>query len=437
LSRVAPRFFVVVPFIFLACSCGRPSSAISDEDATRAALPAWETAIALTPPASPEPTPTPVPPLVAIKLASPDEITGSGLYVIDIGSRETMQITGGVSLQAWLPDGRMLVTSRSSPAPGTYLLDIEANTPPERLSDYAAKVSPDGRYAALSRQVSPMSSDITVFPVDNPDSMSLLIVAGEAVSLAWSADSQWLAITTDAYGAASVLVTRRDNLNAWRKVGEAKASAWSPIDAQIALASAQGITIFDLASDGVGERLVSMTPSSLTAWQGAWYGPPPSLSWSPDSRYLALSSDSAVVVLPVDGEGGAEMKGVHLNGWLADGPLLAVSGPVCIGRERLMIASADGVVERTFDDDLVGLAVPSPDGGELAAMFKEPPGGNGRMEIVDGTGVESVLFSTSHGYRLPVAWSHDGRKLAFGESQGESFHCHGNGDGKLDIHPIQ
>jgi WD40 repeat protein len=425
---------VLTCFCLATCSCGHGGGRLSDADATLAAIPAFETAWAQK---TPEPTPTPVPPLVAITLASPDEITGSALYVMDLRSREIMQISGRVSLEALLSDGRMLVFGGEDANPGTYLLDPGDNAAPKRLWDYSVNASPDGRYVAVFTQDAPLSSAITMFPIDNPDELHISHVAGEVESLSWSADSQWLAMATirDLSPNVSLLVARERDLSDLRDLGNGKAFAWSPSGTQIALVDSQSVTVFDLASGKVRQRPLPAALSERVGPPNVWVHFPPVLALSADSEYLALSFGESVDVLPIDGEGGVEMTGVRLRGWLADGPTLAVSGPVCTKAERLMFVSVDGVVERTFDDRHIGGALPSPDGLELAAAFLTEASGS--LEIVDAAGANVVLLSTSREDSMPIAWSSDGSRLAFGPG-GDSFVCHQDyTPGELDIHPIQ
>ena len=442
----AIRLWLVCGFaccVAFGCSCGRPGQPTSDEDATRAAIPAWETMTALTPSPIPHPTPTPVPPLVAITLASPDEITGSALYVMDLRSKEIMQISGRVSLEAWLPDGRMIVGG-GDVEPRSYLIDPSTNVSPKLLPDWPLVVSPDGRLIVAIRENFP-SSNIAMFPTDEPDATSTTTYPGQVESIAWSADSAWLAIKViHVFSGSEVLVAALADLNSWRKLGDAEAFAWSPSGARIALASENEITLFDLNSGEVRGRALPPSLLASTTWQNLWHGEPPSASLSPDSRYLAISDGFNTDVIATDSTGGAEMKSAHFQGWLADGPVLAVSGPMCSKAMRLMLVSPDGIIERTFDDERARVALPSPGGLRLAVEFASDAAT--ALKIIDASGDEQSLLSISRGVPpltagyaslSPIAWSADGRKLAFGVG-GNFPVCHQDyTPGELDIHPIQ
>jgi WD40 repeat protein len=346
-------------------------------------------------------------------------------------------ISSNTWLQKWLLDGRMVVTGGAAGNSNTYLIRLDRPAPPQELSSVPLiAISPDGRFAATWGVTFPQPRNVILFPIDDPDAQTTFNIPGDVQSVDWSTDGEWLAVASllGLGTEASIFVGMVGDPDDFHDLGSAGLYAWSPHGDQIALANRQGISIFDATSGSLRSLSLpaSLSPMLESLHPSQWF--PPSLAWSSDSQFLALIVNGSTVVLPVNGEGGIQMVGARFYAWIPGIDSLVVSGPVCVPQERLMIVTADGGIEKTFDDRPSGNPLLSSDGNSLAFVAVDLSSQKGQVKIADlQNGTEHLLFA---GAGQIIQWSADGKSIAFSGSTMGPF-CPGRDDGKLEISPLQ
>lgn len=83
----------------------------------------------------------------------------SAIYIVDLAGGEPRKICSGM-MPAWLPDGRRLVGSRSSPIYGVWLIDIEGDEYEHLGPGWGAQISPDGKTVAYTEGATLMAYDL-------------------------------------------------------------------------------------------------------------------------------------------------------------------------------------------------------------------------------------------------------------------------------------
>lgn len=83
----------------------------------------------------------------------------SAIYIVDLARGEPRRICSGM-MPSWLPDGRKLVCSRSSPIYGAWLVDIEDDDHEHFGPGWGAQISPDGKTVAYTEGASLKAYDL-------------------------------------------------------------------------------------------------------------------------------------------------------------------------------------------------------------------------------------------------------------------------------------
>lgn len=148
------------------------------------------------------------------------------------------------------------------------------------ITDYA--ISPAGKRVAVEAR-----GDIWTLPAENGSPRNLTRTSGVAERFpAWSHDGRWLAYFADATGEYQLYVTQSDGKGETKQLTDAGATfrfaaTWSPDDKKIAFADKTGtIFVYDMEKKTT-ERVDTDPNPSLAPFK--------SLSWSPDSRFLAYA----------------------------------------------------------------------------------------------------------------------------------------------------
>jgi Tol biopolymer transport system component/DNA-binding winged helix-turn-helix (wHTH) protein len=300
---------------------------------------------------------------------------------------------------AWSPDGNWIATTEVNRSAMSRLILISATTgekknlnyEPSRFdADVAPSFSPDGRYLAFARHVSPHVADI--FVLELPDQEGAEVEVRRLTNWdrwcrnpVWSADGQEILFTRDEPGTGSriwkVAAFQNEDARLVEKVGEGSTSiALSPRGNRLAYskgASDQNIWRINLNSMSSGLRSDHSATTRLIA-STREDGQP---QFSPDGRLIAFNSDRS-------------------------------------GYVEIWIANSDGSGERQLTRLHARISAGhhwSPDGKEI--VFHSRPVGNANLYVVNvETGAYRQL-TTGRAENYIPSWSHDGQGIYFGSER--------------------
>lgn len=223
-------------------------------------------------------------------------------------------------------------------------------------------------------------------------------------SLAFSPDSQSLAVVIDKTTLAIVQVSTGTFLNTRQDVGELLKVGFSPDGSRLALVGKDGsLRLWDVAA---GAEPVLMDTGSSTSVTCAAFGPDGTLlaAGTADGSLLVITSGSSQVLWTVST--GSEI--VDSVAFSPDGTQI-VSG----GQEGAVKTwdAASGTVGRTFEGHIAPVfsVAFSPDGGQIASGSAD-----GSARLWNAATGESVVSLTTEQPATAVAFSPDGSLLAVG-----------------------
>ena len=237
------------------------------------------------------------------------------------------------------------------------------------------------------------------------------------INPSWSPDARRLVFESRRHGAAEIHVVNVDGSGLRRlthnEAGDTHPS-WSPDGKEILFDSDRGGTwnLYTIRPDGSNERRLTNPGATRT---GAFARHP---SWSPDGEWIAFDSDrdgdEEVYVMKRDGTGLRRMtrspgRDGHAS-WTSGG------GGVVFGSDRL--GTPDIWVTPFFGGPATTLVSEpgvqaggrvSPDGWRLAYFGGDPPD----IYVARGDGEDPVNVTKSAAVEYEMAWSPDGREIAF------------------------
>jgi WD40 repeat protein len=349
----------------------------------------------------------------------------TGLYVWEADSGELVRAMQAKVLQtsqygqgvAWSPDSARLATLDEHGQLQVWEVESEELlyevSPGGKLTGYGVAWSPDGQWiAAIYKGL--VSGDITgiVYMYDAANGARVRAIHqqyGNFTSLSWSPDGTRL-ITPGDVNSISVwdASTGRQLLRLEGHTAKATTVDWSPDGGWLVSAGVDGVLrIWDAAT---GELRQTAT--------GLFLGKVRSLAWSPDGSRLASGGEDETVRLwdmaqmPVPSIQHTDILSgpqsyVNAVAWLADGQtLLSGGGEYTLyawdasGQKKDAIPIAGGVEEMAC----------SPDGRQCVVSGL----GTGTTRWVDLATGEAVEMEGKYGSANAIAWSPDGRWIAFG-----------------------
>ncbi|MDA8016703.1 MAG: winged helix-turn-helix domain-containing protein [Thermoanaerobaculia bacterium] len=315
----------------------------------------------------------------------------------------------------WSPDGRTLVTSgvdEEHEVPALFLLDVETGkargltNPPQGITgDRSPRFSPDGRWVAFTRVVSPSRHDVLIATVDGDVERQLTDDAwGQVRGVEWSRD-----------GSSVLFSSNRDGRFAlWRVSVDGGSPHPVPIhDAWVTQPSVARNTdrlIYRTFRDSVDLWEVPLdTEGQLDGEPGRRVASTRSERqpvWSPDGARLAFLSDrTGSLELWTGAPTGEELlRHTDLKGplpgspsWSPDGELLAYDASVH-GHSDLWTVAADSrrpvrwttepSEERnpTFSRDGESIYFGSDRGGGMWEVWRMPTHGGSAQQVTNGGG---------------------------------------------------
>lgn len=317
--------------------------------------------------------PEPAPEGGIIMVTGGEEPRPTSIYVARPDGSNRRRLTGASLMKgslAWSPDGSMLAFTTFDP-----------NRNSERLSI----MSPTG----AGRRVLCKNCTATfwVMPQDEVCIDWCERVAPFSDRLAWSPDGRWLAAPRTLEGGLSLIDITTGEVRAIRGLGAVTGASWSSDSSSVAVSvdgAAAGLFIVDLDDDD--------DPTTRLYGADPYSGSPP--AWSPDGSTIAFGQAARV-----------------------RGDLYA---------ELIFVDARDGSSRKVLGtDDLFEVydLEWSPDGSQLAVLHHpvDPPtaalltmasdGSDVRMVALCENGSDLDRLCASNGGS--VAWSPDGRRLAF------------------------
>jgi Tol biopolymer transport system component/DNA-binding winged helix-turn-helix (wHTH) protein len=301
---------------------------------------------------------------------------------------------------SWSPDGDWIATTEANSSAMSRLILISAKTgekknlnyvPSKFDADLAPAFSPDGRYLAFARHVSPAVSDIFVLELPREEgaeaeARQVTNWNGRCGNPVWSADGQELLFIRDESGTGSRIwrVAAFGNAEARlvENVGEGSTSiAFSPRSNRLVYSKgADDPNIWRMSLDSTSSNPSPNHRTTTTQLIASTRqdGQP---QFSPDGRLIAFSSDRS-------------------------------------GDSEIWIANSDGSEQRQLTRLRATISAGqhwSPDGKEI--VFHSRPTGNANLYVVNvETGAYRQLTTGRKENYVP-SWSHDGEWIYFGSER--------------------
>jgi Tol biopolymer transport system component len=357
----------------------------------------------------------------------------SVLFMAGPGGGQARRITSlheDATAPLWSPDGRWLAFQRSSngssqiyvvDGAGTSLRRVTREPPSSRVPPFAW--SADSRRLLYPATVETADSELWTM---NPDGSALRRLTSNArpdYEPAWSSDGMWLAFVhdhqPDAYSNYFSIYAIRSNGEGSRPVTPGKVwdgtPMWSPDRRRIAFLRDTGTVddsdlqdLFVVEADGSRLRRLTL---------GGYVSPP--FAWSPNGRQIALEDGGALFVVKPDGGSPRRLtRGAEIDGpaWSPDGSAIAFTSCPRVGRPCSVRAiRPDGkrmrVLHTTGAGRAYGLAW-SRDGKRIAFSADLHLDARDGLYVMnrDGTGVVQIVEGVALSH---PSWSPDGRRLVF------------------------
>jgi Tol biopolymer transport system component len=362
-----------------------------------------------------------------------------GTYVVGRQHPSPSRVRGVVAVAAVIVAGGLLVTPALGI--GSRLLDlIQGFSPPRPTRE--AGWSPDGRKILYVSRSERNTWDLYVINVDGSGQRRLTSVS--SASAAWSPDGRKIAFqgplrAPDASHPRRVRgalwVINADGSGKRRLAPKGEDPAWSPDGRTIAFATFSGIYVVN--ADGTGQRGLAGTSVAGSRTGGHMSSP----AWSPDGRKVLFLSDAGTLcdfcfhlyVVNADGSGERRLEHKDKTGprrmvgdfspaWSPDGQRIAFVRrsflPTGLDVGVVWVMRADGREQRKLTRErraegrsLHARVAWSPDGRKLA--FASGRDGNAEVYTIntDGSGLRRLTDSPE--YDGDAVWSPDGRQLVF------------------------
>jgi TolB protein len=325
---------------------------------------------------------------------------------------------------------------------GSRLFDLIQGSPPPRETREAAW-SPDGRKILYVSRGDRNTWDLYVINVDGSGQRMLTSVS--SASAAWSPDGRKIAFRPrprrmpDAShprpASGGLWVINADGSGKRRLARNGYDPAWSPDGRTIAFAASSHLYVVN--ADGTGQRRLAGTTVAGSRTGGRMSSP----AWSPDGRKILFLSDAGtscdyclhVYVVNADGSGerrlGPRRKtrprrlvGDFSPAWSPDGQRIAFVrrrfDPTGSDVGVVWVMRADGREQReltremSFAERRVYARVAwSPDGRKLA--FTSNRDGNAEVYTINSDGSGLRRMTDNPEYDGDAVWSPDGRQLLF------------------------
>lgn len=322
----------------------------------------------------------------------------------------------------WSPDGEQLLTTGRAEG-GVVLWDVERGIPRLTLSTAAspqADWSPDGARVATSDgavSVWDAQSGERLLEIDSPD---------ELQGAVWSPDGQRLAVIAGSIAQIRDASSGQVLLQIFGHHASVSAVHWSPDGTQVVTASRDGSArIWDAWTGQEVFRYYTQMPFATDA------------VWSPDGLWMAVLGGTKVLRPGIDG-------GLRVLRIAPENPLLTLPG-FSLSRwspdGRFLLTNGDGGVrisDAQSGEDVLRFGLDLPDVTSWTADWSldgqrfVAGGSDYRLRIVDvatraeGQTLDVSAYTTA---LSTLAWSPDGRRIAFGGAGGTAGIWTLEGDG--------
>jgi TolB protein len=214
------------------------------------------------------------------------------LFMMGIDGSGVRQITRdrGLALSpSWAPGGdKIIFTSYASRRPELYVVSPKGGKP-QRITkrpglELGAKFSRDGNTILTASSVSGLSK-ISLFDLRGRVLKRLTTGSAIDVSPSWSPDGEWFAFCSNRGGGPQIYISRADGTGRPKRVSFADSNyctspAWSPKGDRIAFVCRRG-----------GHQIFMSSPRGGQATQLTFSGNNEDPNWSPDGRFIAMSSN--------------------------------------------------------------------------------------------------------------------------------------------------
>lgn len=331
---------------------------------------------------------------------------------------------------------------------GSRLLDLIQDSPPPRQTREAVW-SPDGRKILYVSRGDRNTWDLFVINVDGSGQRMLTSV--RSASAAWSPDGRKVAFqgpprTPDASHprpASGLWVIDADGSGKRRLAPKGYDPAWSPDGRTIAFATSSRIYVVN--ADGTGQRRLAGNAVAGSKAGGKTSAP----AWSPDGRKILFLSDAGTScdycfhLYVVNADGSGERRLTHMSktgprrlvgdfspAWSPDGQRIAFVrrrfDPTGLDVGVVWVMRADGREQRKLTREMsfaergvYARVAWSPDGRKLA--FTSNRDGDADVYSINSDGSGLRRLTNNPEYDGDAVWSPDGRQLLFVSNRDGSY----------------